>query len=553
MSASRLPSAFPARTLTGIALAASLAPAVVAAVDCTGSSSDGRVTIEVRVDSPSPSQLIAAGPPCPDTVPVTGVVSANGIPPRFDAYVVMDSSGSTGACTGVDVDGDGTIGVTGSQGTTCSDVGDSVYQAEVEAIRRLVAVLLPGDVRIGIISFADPFSTDIVLSLTDDPALIQSAVDTLAMRFPFGSTDFETAQKLARAQLQSLGDPARDWIVLFLSDGSPTWPEPPTCCLPTTAGDTQASLDEAQRLADAGITMHTYAIGAQANRNILRAMANLTGGRAFAFTNPGDVVDILPGSVLTGIDFLMVENLTLGEVAPAEIGPLGDFRADVPVIHGWNDILVTAQAFRKGEVQVPCPVRFYFACGRGCEPDTQGFWHRECMAAGEIPSGNGSRDLEFHVPEFPELQEIVDALLAYSGQTTCEALDADPPSDPCERALKQYAAFLLNIVEGRLGAACSLDPDVLDGLLDPASGLPSSVEELMPLLDQRLREGLDGDQDACKDVNDLADAVNTGLALDGGGGTRLRLLAQPQAPAWYVRGAGDEDSEGGTAKRRRLR
>jgi len=527
MSASRLRAATFPKCLPGLlalALLVLAAPGLPAQTHCSETSSDGSVTVEVRIDSPEPYAFIAAGPPCPDSLPVTGIASAVGIPPTFDVFVVVDASGSTGACTGVDVDGDTIVGETTMSGVDCSDRGDSIYQAEVEAVARLVDVLDLSRARIGIISFSDPNFHRLILGLTDDAVLINAAVDFLRTRFPFGSTDFEGAQDLTRIQFLISGDPTRAWMILFLSDGSPTWPEPPTCCLPTTAGDTRASIEAAQRVGGAGIVMHTYAVGAQANRNILRAMANHTGGQFFAFNNPGDVVDILPTSVLTGINLVMVENLTLNEVVRADMEPLGDFSADIAIAHGWNDLLVTAQAYRMGNLQVPCPVSVYFACGRGCAPNTQGFWHHQCKAVGEI--GNDSGTPRLHVEEFEELQGIVDMLLAHTGQTTCQALDADPSSDPCERALKQYAAFLLNVAEGRLGAACSLDENLIGPELDPGVDPPATVEEMMGLLDRLLREGLAGDPDRCKDVNDLADLVNTGQAV-GVPGPSIRLLIQP--------------------------
>lgn len=537
------------RAMVCLVAALCFSTAAAHGVDCSGISSDGQVTVEVRINEPEPLSLVVAGPACPATVPVRGVASAVGLPPAFDVYVVIDSSGSTSLCSGADIDADGVVGQPLGQ-FGCTDPGDSIYQAEVLAVERLVAQLDLAQARIGIISFSDPSSTRVILELSDDAGRIQAAIDNLRSTFPFGATDFAGPQNLARAQLGVLGDPTRQWMVLFLSDGSPTYPTPPFDS--TQAGDTQAARDAAQLLADRDIIEHTYAIGAGAAINTLKQMAIITGGRWFIVRDPADVVDLLPVSVLTGIDLLVVENVTIPQVATdLELGPLGDFDAEVPVIHGWNEILVTAQASRIGQVQVPCPVRFFFACGTGCDPSTQGFWHRQCLATGEIEPGTGRPEPPLLVEPFSEWQEIVDALLAPTGQSTCEALDADPASDPCERALKQYTAFLLNIVDGRLGAACTLDPDVMGPLLSSGGDPPTTVEEAMALLEELLFEGIAGDPTRCKEVNDLADAVNTGEAVgdpEGPGGPSLRLVVQPSTAPLQTSDGGDA-ADGGPGGR----
>ena len=36
-------------------------------------------------------------------------------------------------------------------------------------------------------------------------------------------------------------------------------------------------------------------------------------------------------------------------------------------------------------------------------------------------------------------------------------MDANPPSDPCEQARKQYTALLLNLASGKLQSSCVVD------------------------------------------------------------------------------------------------
>jgi hypothetical protein len=113
------------------------------------------------------------------------------------------------------------------------------------------------------------------------------------------------------------------------------------------------------------------------------------------------------------------------------------------------------------------------------------------------------------------MAEAVGNSLSFSGQSTCQALDADPPSDPCERALKQYAALLLNMAWEILGPDCSADL----GAIDPDS--PGSVGEAAALVEQLIQEG---SFESCTLANDIADAINTESALGGGSGVPIQVI-----------------------------
>jgi hypothetical protein len=65
------------------------------------------------------------------------------------------------------------------------------------------------------------------------------------------------------------------------------------------------------------------------------------------------------------------------------------------------------------------------------------------------------------------------------GESTCLGIDADPPSDDCERALKQLTALILNLCSDRLQAACPvcLDNCGVEGTADNVSNLIDEVAE----------------------------------------------------------------------------
>jgi hypothetical protein len=47
--------------------------------------------------------------------------------------------------------------------------------------------------------------------------------------------------------------------------------------------------------------------------------------------------------------------------------------------------------------------------------------------------------------------------LGFEYMTTCQGMRAFPANDPCERALKQLTALILNVCSGRLSDYCELD------------------------------------------------------------------------------------------------
>ena len=98
------------------------------------------------------------------------------------------------------------------------------------------------------------------------------------------------------------------------------------------------------------------------------------------------------------------------------------------------------------------------------DPLSQGYWHRQCMGAGLITpgrNGRGNGPTKILEPDFlKELVPAVDMALQNSVFVfrTCEdGMDAEPPNEPCERALKQYTAMLLNLETVRIHQDCGID------------------------------------------------------------------------------------------------
>jgi hypothetical protein len=162
-------------------------------------------------------------------------------------------------------------------------------------------------------------------------------------------------------------------------------------------------------------------------------------------------------------------------------------------------------------------------CACDADPLTQGYWHRQCLGVpaadgGIDPGRNGRGPQSPTEPGFdklmPEVSLLLQNKLAEFGGSCAAGMDADPPSNPCERATKQFTALLFNQASGRLQAGCEIDVSVQGCSATTVTGL---VDELAALI-------ISGDSDSCKLAADCAAAVNEGTAL-------VESAAVPAAPA----------------------
>ena len=142
-----------------------------------------------------------------------------------------------------------------------------------------------------------------------------------------------------------------------------------------------------------------------------------------------------------------------------------------------------------------------------CDPYTQGFWARQCRGLGLIQGGNGKGPGPH--PAFPlsYIQAVIAAadglLQPFTGQTACEALDPEPASDVCERALSQCGAMVLNLVDGDLETSCPVDLSKVE--LPAGFPVPTTVGEALLAL-QLLQ--MPPTPDDCRIAHDICAAIN---------------------------------------------
>jgi hypothetical protein len=243
------------------------------ATDTAAQTSQAEVTVTLQDDNVRPSAVRI-------TAPNNGAIVSLG---DSDVAIIIDTSGSTANLSGADVDGDGVV--------------DTILKAEVVAAKQLLNFLDPVSTRVTVIDFES--SAAVVQTLTNDFALVPTALNGILQRGPDGGTDFRTAMQVATNELVGLRARQRATLVqLFFSDGEASFPTV-----------------EVLRAKEGGVVVNTFAVGNNAQQNILRDMANGTGGVFTPVLNPGDLVQILPNIILFGIDSLVVAADTTDDVA----------------------------------------------------------------------------------------------------------------------------------------------------------------------------------------------------------------------------------------------
>jgi hypothetical protein len=326
--------------------------------------------VRILIESPRPGETVQNKV---HQAPIRGTaVAAGERPALFDVMLVIDISGSTKVASGVDVDGDGEVGInpqfelmpsgTYPESTVSTDPGDTILAAEVAAADALIASLeQSGRIRIGIISFSGEMNDQgmrrsydqqdawLEVPLTSDFVAARRRLASILARGPYGGTNFAAGLRLAITELAGLSgassQPRADAkrVVLFLTDGMPTFPIGAGSI--SDPGDIEAALTAARLAHKAGITVNTYALGPNALTNPFAAteVARITLGNYLPVQNPGNIVSFLQGVSFANVDDVVLTNLTTREVSyDVNLAPDGSFTGFVPVREGRNQVRITA-------------------------------------------------------------------------------------------------------------------------------------------------------------------------------------------------------------------
>lgn len=297
---------------------------------------------------------------------------------RFDVMLVLDTSDSTRAASGSDVNENGVVGEDRVFGVFPStDAGDSILAAEVAAARRILESLDPRNTRVGVVTFSgaalEPPGTFTIggsvlppaitqQALTSDYRLVAKALRRVLDRGPEGLTNMTEGVRLAVRELKgfrggvSKVDPKSEKFVLFFTDGQPTLPY---------ANSPNQNVRSVLRAADqarrSGVKIHSFALGPEALDGPIAAveMARISRGRFTPVRRPGDLVEVIENVSFANLEQLTVRNLTLDQPA-AELTQSADggFGALVPVSPGRNVIEVRARVSDGGEAAQQVAVQY---------------------------------------------------------------------------------------------------------------------------------------------------------------------------------------------------
>lgn len=363
-------------------LAAGPAPAVSAAEAAAGS------PVQIFVDAPTTGEVVRNKV---HIAPVRGSAVAEGeMPADFDVMIAIDISDSTNDASGVDVDGDGEVGINPhlellppgafADDVRSTDTDDTILGAQVAAARALVDSIDPRRVRLGLLTFGgevnpltgerlDPYQRDAFLEVafTHDFDKVRRALVGVKARGARGATNFAAGVRLGITELAALpGSKSKPRharkVMLFLTDGVPTLPIGRGN--QSDAGDTEAAVNAARLAQKASITINTYALGPQALSYpvALTEMARVTHGQFTPVQNPGDIVALLQGVSFANIEDLVLTNLTTGDFSTdVELAPDGTFSGFVPVREGTNRVRVTALASDGTRASVEIDLEFKMA------------------------------------------------------------------------------------------------------------------------------------------------------------------------------------------------
>jgi len=281
----------------------------------------------------------------------------------FDIVFVIDTSDSTAAPSGADVDGDGTIGERRGEKFLSilgrvlplpnTDQGDSILAAEVAGMRALLSQLDPRTTRVGLVSFSgdnDALTPDAetVVPLTSDFDKVESGLTSVFRQGPHGLTNMVSAVSLATIELlgtQSAYSTKRDGakrVIMFLTDGQPTLP-----LENSQLQNAKMAIQQAVRAAKLDVRIDTFAIGEDALSEpvVVVEMARVTSGVFTPVRDPKDVRAVFEDVNFSDIEKLEVRNKTTGAIASQLISNAdGSFSALLDMKEGENTIEAYARS-----------------------------------------------------------------------------------------------------------------------------------------------------------------------------------------------------------------
>jgi hypothetical protein len=348
---------------------------LLAAAPLGASEAADRARLQLEIETPEPGAVI--GDPGALAFVAGKALALYGEHQTFDIVFAIDTSESTSASSGADIDGDGEVGkqrggkwlsVLGSVfPVPLTDRDDSVLAAEVAAAFTLLRQLDPRATRVGVVAFSgdnDPMTPDAYteVPLTTRYELVEKGLVALRERGPAGMTNMVAGVTTAIAELlgtehaySEKREGARR-IVLFLTDGYPTLPFEQSRRL-----NARAAIERARKARRAKIRIDTFAIGEEALDEPISVveMARVTDGVFTPVRDPSNLEAVFEEVSFAEIETLEIRNRTNGQLATYVIRNAdGSFSALVPMAKGKNTLEVFARSTDGSEARRTVEVRF---------------------------------------------------------------------------------------------------------------------------------------------------------------------------------------------------
>ncbi len=330
-------------------------------------SSEEGTRFELTVEAPTPNSIFSG---LRDLAFVSGVArSRASASALFDVIVVIDTSYSTSAPAGSDVDGDGRTGRRwGSPFLPIiprllhfpnTDSGDSVLAAEIQAARTLVNQLDPETTRVGVVSFSGhPASrrpdARTEVTLTSSYEKVHAGLTRLLNRGPQGQTNVYEAVRVLTSELTGSIDALSEArgearkIALFMTDGHPTLP-----VRHWAAENERLAITAARTAGRSEVRIDAFAIGPEATDHpfVMEEMARVTGGVFTPVRDPRELVAVFRDLEFADLEAIEIRNATTGKAAAYVMAdPEGSFSGLVALQDGRNELEIRART-RDGRTQ----------------------------------------------------------------------------------------------------------------------------------------------------------------------------------------------------------
>jgi len=346
------------------------------AADPITAKAQGRPRLQLSIDTPEQGAVVGS---IGGMAFLSGKALAHfGEFQTFDIMFVVDTSSSTEAPSGADVDGDGEIGVRkeppllpipllASLLGSNSDTGDSVLAAEVAAMQTLLDQLDPRTTRVGLIGFsgdADALTPDAetYVELTSEFQKVRRGLDGILSSGPRGKTNMMAGVRVGTVELigsQTAFSTKREGarrIMIFLTDGIPTLPFENS-----SHQNRRLAVEAAKVASNAQIRIDTYAIGPEAldRPDVVIDMAGVSSGIFTPVRDPRDLSTIFEDVSFSDIEEFRIKNKTTN--APADYllrNADGTFSALIKMNEGMNEVEVYARSTDGTEGTRNLKVRF---------------------------------------------------------------------------------------------------------------------------------------------------------------------------------------------------